>query len=396
MSLLITQTPTRVNLSQSPIVFTVVESGSVDTLSSYQYVGELYYWTGSLTNSGSQPDYTINKFPNQSGRGIFELSRLLTSTLTDSAEENKSNVKYFALDFYYQYLSGSTFVSSSKVRSSTYTILDGYATFQEPIGQAIEDKTPNWPFMTDVTEVDVLEENRGTLPYFIGIDGTTKPEVFIYSSSLGTNTFDLIPGSGAPSLNSTTSVNQLPIYPSSPSVNSIITQPNVEWYTIQLGRDEGTVVPVSPPIKFNIKCPSKYPNVRIKWKNRYGQFDYLNFNLTSRQSFQTTQRTYQPQLGSWEGTSLSYNRSDSSIQNYISDSEQTITVNTNWLTEDYNEILKQLLVSDEIYWIYDEANNLVRPLAIQTTNLQFKSGVVDKLIQYQFDFKYGQSYKLII
>jgi hypothetical protein len=73
-----------------------------------------------------------------------------------------------------------------------------------------------------------------------------------------------------------------------------------------------------------------------------------------------------------------------------------ISVNTNWLTEDYNDILKQLMVSDEIYWIYDEPNTSVRPLTISTSNIVFKTGVTDKLIQYSFDFDYGQGYKLIL
>jgi hypothetical protein len=53
-------------------------------------------------------------------------------------------------------------------------------------------------------------------------------------------------------------------------------------------------------------------------------------------------------------------------------------------------------VSDEIYWVYDEANNYVRPLTIATSNLTFKTGVVDHLIQYEFEFAFGQGYKLII
>jgi hypothetical protein len=76
------------------------------------------------------------------------------------------------------------------------------------------------------------------------------------------------------------------------------------------------------------------------------------------------------------------------------DSKQSIQVNTNWLDEDYNDILKQLLVSDEIYWLYDEVN--VRPLSITTSNIQFKTGVNDKLIQYSFEFQLGQPYKLIM
>jgi hypothetical protein len=81
---------------------------------------------------------------------------------------------------------------------------------------------------------------------------------------------------------------------------------------------------------------------------------------------------------------------------YIVDTKQSLQVNTNWLNEDYNDILKQLIVSDEIYWVYNETTEAVRPISIVTSNLQFKTGVVDKVIQYQFEFNLGQSYKLIM
>jgi hypothetical protein len=35
-------------------------------------------------------------------------------------------------------------------------------------------------------------------------------------------------------------------------------------------------------------------------------------------------------------------------------------------------------------------------MSIVSQNIQFKTGVVDKLIQYQFEFQYGQPYKLIL
>ena len=86
------------------------------------------------------------------------------------------------------------------------------------------------------------------------------------------------------------------------------------------------------------------------------------------------------------------------------------------MQDEYNDIFKQLLVSDEIYWVYgiDETGEgfslgyndgfangtgrteLVRPITIKTDSIVFKTGVNDKLVQYQFDFDWGQSYKLII
>ena len=58
--------------------------------------------------------------------------------------------------------------------------------------------------------------------------------------------------------------------------------------------------------------------------------------------------------------------------------------------------MKQLLVTDEVYWMYDQPNSLVKPLTIKTSNLEFKTGVNDKLIQYTITFDIGQPFKLII
>jgi len=105
MSFSITQTPASCSLAQSPIIFSVLENTNVINSSSFQYVGELYYWTGSIFQSSSVPDYTILKYPNTTGTGIFDLNRIINSTLTDLAIANTSNVKYFAADFYFQFLS---------------------------------------------------------------------------------------------------------------------------------------------------------------------------------------------------------------------------------------------------------------------------------------------------
>ena len=139
--------------------------------------------------------------------------------------------------------------------------------------------------------------------------------------------------------------------------------------------------------------------------------------MVNRQSFNITAKSYQPQIGSWNGTTLSYNDYDSSNQKYISDSTQTLSVNTDWVNEDYNEIFKQLMVSDEVYWIYNERTpileaspfsegfneafggeviGILRPIIIRTETIEFTTAVVDKLIQYSFDFEWGQNYKLIM
>ena len=127
MALSITQNPAQINLAQSPTVFTQYEStDALRASSSFQYVAELYYWTGSLTESGSTANYTLQKYPNPNGRGIFDVSRVLASTFTDLRAEDSSSVKHFAIDAYVQYKNNPTgsFITGSHVRSATYQAIE--------------------------------------------------------------------------------------------------------------------------------------------------------------------------------------------------------------------------------------------------------------------------------
>lgn len=389
MSISIVQTPATCSLAQSPIVFSVNESNTaVIGSSSFAYVADLYYWTGSVLDSGSY-DYQLVKYPNTAKNGIFELSNIINSTLRDLAQENTSNVLYYACDFYYQYLNGSgVYVTGSHTKSSVYQALDGYGIFPEQIGAQINTLTPYWPIMTDGPSTQsVFTTNYGSGSIYVNtaVAGANPTKIF-YSSSLGTYNLFL-----SSSTNTTSSVFHFPMYPSNagfPFSTSGLTS-----YTITAYQSSS---PLNNPIRFEVDCIQKYPNVRIKWKNRYGQFDFFNFYMVNRKSFSTMKKTYQPQLGTWQSSTLSYRSYDSQTLNYIVDSKQAISVNTFWISEDYNDILKQLLVSDEVYWVTNESTDECKPITIATSNIVFKTGVVDKLIQYQFDFNFGQGYKLIL
>jgi hypothetical protein len=382
------QYPASCSLAQSPIVCAVSESvsGSIAS-SSFQYIAELYYWTGSESDSGSFSDFTLAKYPNNSLSGIFDFSKIINSTLEDTIKENPSNVIYYKADLYHQFISQSTFVTSSHVETGVYKAIDGYALYQEPISQSVSDKTPYWPMMTDgpVTQ-SAFETNVGRMGVWVGDIGDSIADKIVYLGSNGQTETHTLTSTALTS-------GQIDDFPIGIGESDFLISSSVDWYIVQAS--SGSTL-LGSPIKFEVECEKKYPNIRIQWKNRYGQFDFLNFNLVSRESFRTDIKTFQRQIGSWSSPTLSYENYDSANQNYATDSRQFVSVNSDWLTEDYNEILKQLMVSDEIYWIYNEAQNDIRPITIQTNSITFKTNVVDKLIQYSFDFEYGQSYKLIL
>lgn len=390
MALVFTQTPPTLSLAQSPVAISVFEDTGLYSGSEFQYTCQLTYWTGSESASGSY-DYFLTKFPNTSGVGIFDLSRVLNSAQNQLAYDYTSSVLYYKAAFNYNYLSGSGVrVSGSNqpiLTSSFFKTLDGYSLFPEPINQNVPSKSIHWPLMTDgPVSQSVLPSDIGSFATYVGTTGATVPTRVVYSGSNGNGSITV-----TATTSSTGQIIRVPLAPSQSSFPLTVT--DGDTYTVQAYNGSS---PLGTPIYFEVVCAYKYVPVRVMWKNRYGQFDYLNFYKANYKTFNTEQRTYQPQLGSWDATSLSYNPATNNSQKYIVNTTEQLDVNSDWLQEAFNEIYKQLLVSDEVYWIYDSPNNLVKPLSILTNSVRFKTGVNDKLIQYTVSFSIGQTFKLII
>ena len=413
MAITFLQTSGQVDFSQSPMVFAVSESNEeAYTSSSMQFVMELKYWQGNrLTGAPDEPNYTLQKYPNPSGSGIFDVSRIVTSLFTEPRAANSSSIYNFEVNSYIQYQTSpsSSFFTGSHLSVTPGQSIDGYQLFQDPLqgslGDRIYESTPFWPMMTDgPVSQSYFAENYGRMSIWTGqpVNQSYTAMGIIYSSSFaGEDNNIVIPITS--SQESTECVYTFPISPNEPDwpldsdPNNI---DNFEVFLVSGSTNYDGSNKIGNSLHFDLECTKKYPNVRIKWKNRFGQWDYFNFNLVSTETFNTERSMYQPQIGTWTDRTLTYNDYDSAIQNYITDSTLKLSVNTDYVNEDYNEIFKQLMVSDEIYWVYQEGSELnntekVKPLAIDTSSFNLKTNVVDKLIQYQFTFTQGQGYKLI-
>jgi hypothetical protein len=386
MPITINQTPPSTNLAQSPIAFSVIDGAYAS--SSFYYTCTLQIWTGSLSASGSGTQYALRKFPNALGYGLFDVSRFVNSSLTNLAYQATSSAVFFKPTFNYNY-EGS--ITGSNVVGPVSIGLDGYSVFPEPINTN-PSASALWPIMTDgPASQSVLISDKG----FLGLSTSGSANTFVTYIGTYANGNKISFVNGLPEGTATTNIiTWIPMGPTQDGFTARLplTSGSADLVSYRI---ENTSTP-SKGIDFQIVCPQYYTPVRIFWKNRYGQFDWLNFYLRNTQTFDTEQRVYQPQLGSWNSSTLNYNAYQTATQRYIVDATQTMTVNTNYLQEAYNEIMKQLLVTDEVYWMYDQTNSLVKPLTIQTSNLVFKTGVNDKLIQYTITFDIGQPFKLII
>lgn len=413
MPIQILQKPEDIQAAQSPIVFSVFESGSnAYTASGFQYTANLYVWSGDISNTGSVL-YQARKYPNQTGAGIFDFSRMINSTFTNLSADTGSYIKYYRVDFGWQYESGSSYVTQSggltpvscSAGGTDFKAYDGYDTFPEQINTSLSSSCTNWPWMTDlgtvtqsvyIGQTGYLSNLQNGLAFWRGVSDNPLPSHLGITASYENGTVLTATASAFISGYTQTGlqVQERVLFPG-PGWNVPLPTASLSSYKAQMY--SGSVA-LGYPLNFQVVCPQYYEPIEIAYKNKYGQFDYIVFYKRHNNTFNTDQRLYQPQLGTWQSSTLSYNQYQTRQQRYIVDATEVLECNTDWLEQGYNELMKQLLVSDEIYWIkgdYQTRGN-VTPLTIQTNSLQFKTGVNNKLIQYTITFDIGQPYKLLL
>jgi hypothetical protein len=429
MSIVVLQKPTDIQASQSPIVFSVLASGSAaDDIrkDGFQYTADLYIWSGALNNSGSYL-YKYKKYPSGVyGNAIFDFHNAIDSTLVNLAAQDVSNIKYYKVDFGYEYPSGSdTFTSSlTPVTSSNgctnFKAYDGYNLWpgenddlgtinvDDPkVNVSLSGSCTNWPWMTDmggvtqsvqITDTSNLGSGSRGAAIWVGANDANYPSGWRVEGTYAN-------GGTAGSLISLTSVTGSTT--SSAQIYQTFPCPGDTSFPIALT----TPLTLSPLAKYRVEAMSGstvmaslhyviqnecyYEPVRVAYKNRYGQFDFFNFYKRSNKSFETQTRTYQPQVGTWDSFRLTYDEYQTKYERYVVDANEMLEVNSDWLEEGYNNLIKQMMVSNEIYWVkglYE--NNEVIPLTIKTNEILFKTHVNNKLIQYSFVFNLGQPYKL--
>jgi len=410
MSIQVLQKPSDIQPAQSPIVFSIIENSGAYSGSEFQYSANLYIWSGNETQSGSYL-YQARKYPNISGAGIFDFSRFVNSTLTNLVSEDSSSIKYYKAEFGWQYASGSTYVTQSggltpvtcSVGGTLFKSYDGYSLFPDQINTSLYTQDNYWPFMTDmglvtqsvlITDTTKINSTSVGLPIWTGENDNGYPSSIAITASYNNGSI-LYASTTLPSASTTTSL-QVDHLPSAPGDSDWSTY----WpTTTDLNKYSFTAYSGSSQLgslSYEVVSECYYNPVRLAFKNRYGQLDFINFYKRSNQQFNTDQRLYQPQLGTWASQTLSYNQFQTRQQRYIVDANEILEVNSDWLEEGYNDIFKQILVSDEIYWMFDQTNNLVKPLSIVTNSLAFKTHINNKLIQYSLIFNIGQPFKLII
>lgn len=144
-----------------------------------------------------------------------------------------------------------------------------------------------------------------------------------------------------------------------------------------------------PTLRYEILCEPKYNVIDCVFINKFGAWDSFSFLKKSVQKFNTTSSNYKRSIGEIGSGGFSYSLTDHQKVQYNKNGYKSITVNTGFVNESFNLLLEEIMLSEKIYLIIDD---VVEPVNLNTSSVEFKTSVNDKTINYtlEFDFAYDQ------
>lgn len=133
---------------------------------------------------------------------------------------------------------------------------------------------------------------------------------------------------------------------------------------------------------FTVKDECKFPLINCIFKNKFGVWQTIPFNKLSKKSQDFTNENYNGLISNYGSYALNKHVK----QTYNVNGKEKVTVNTDFITEEYNALFTELMLSE---FIYLEESGQVLPVNLVKNSFEKKTKLNNKLIQYSMDFEYS-------
>ena len=124
-------------------------------------------------------------------------------------------------------------------------------------------------------------------------------------------------------------------------------------------------------------CEPKYVVYNCDFVNKFGAWQRLVFFKASQQSMDMTNTEFNLMTDN-----VNYNTSKNVRQVFNVNATEKIVCNTGWVLETYNEVIKQLLLSEKILLNGE-------PVITSTKQIELQKNINDKNINYRIEFNYA-------
>lgn len=368
--------------ARSPFYVKLTPTNPADDLA-YAVIN-IYIYAGVFTiDKPVTPTYTFNQNVHlNQNYTVIEISEIIRDYLSTEYFTEATDAVWVELD--------STLYDVSNVVLNTsnldYLAFDGFGYFNE----GANPRTSTDP--TDESYTPMVMQDNVTIYFVRGRD--IRIPLFAETQPEATSTIDIGVWNAADMYWENTDVTwqyvgiPVPIPDSTNSldkINYLIVQSDyvTTGDTITIESTVGN--PQTVTIKFVEYCEPKFEPYRIIFYNKYGALQDVWATKKSTLSTSVTDESYNANVMDFS-SSPAYSIYKHTKKRFNVKANQSIALNTDFIVEDLNNPIEQMLMSEQI-WI-ENANETI-PVVLKSKSLTKKTSVNDKLIQYSFEFDYA-------
>lgn len=373
--------------ARSPIYITANYSSLASSITDITL--EIYVWAGSRSSRPSTADYTLFRDVFAGTDVSFDIAPMVreeigavydtNQTRTSPTGEKNNNIVWVQVDYDINYLNKADPPVTVNVTGSTdiFPASNGYHLFSE--GTNFEFPSA---YLNNTSTVYVEDNGYEMMPLFQGKYANEVIENVIYRiGGATTHSFDIT--SYYANVQPEDRILRIPI--GELGLNNWLTSDgytgassdrpvNQSEWVLELN----TLGSVFDTITVVKECEPKYTINTLQYINRYGTWDFIHFYKASQDNFSVTSERFRRSIGTSSSSGFTYDTTDNIYQQFNTNGRVTTTLNTGWVTEDYREAIKDLMMSEKIL-----LNGL--PVNVVTNSVTLQKSINDRTINYTIE-----------
>ena len=349
----------------------------------------LSIYTGSITiNKPFNPQYIITKNEIDSNNYVvFEISELVRDYLDIEFDGEYDSQTIWVESDITMYDAADGGGSSVGTSNTDYIAFDGYGYFNEGTNPELS----RGLLMSNNT-IFRLNDSNVRIPVFTGdtnsvtffYKGEEKRTQTIFSSTLTSGQIDYVTVSGQDN-NDTYEERVLAdggTLETSSCLTDFLNQLDIGLVDeVYIATDSGTEV-----VKIITVSECKYEPYKVTFVNKFGALQDLWFFKKSVES--TNVKSEQFKASIFDQSTLTYKTYKHQQQAFMSQGKDKISMNTGFINDDYNSVIEELLLSEQVWYTkITETEEKIIPVIPLTKSVTYKTSLNDQLSDYTVEFE---------
>ena len=312
---------------------------------------DLYIYTGtSGSYTSSDLKYQLQKNVLGSNTKIlFDIGELVRDYIDQTFNDDYVSQCVWATSVITLYDETDTVFTYGSPYTETYLALDGYGYFEDEINPELSRNA-----LISTNTLYHLEGTAARLP--------------IFAEGVGKVTIDSVDTQITDNGNTNQKIQYITVPADSETIQVYDTDDSTLLRTITVK---------------NI-CEPKYTPYKVTFVNKYGAYQDIYFFKKSIETMNVTDETFK--RNTVVNSTTSYPVYNAQQKRYGTNAKTSITMNTGFVNEDFNQTIEELFLSENV-WVRKDGQTL--PIIPKTKSMTFKTSVNDKLANYTVDFDFA-------